>query len=180
MVYAWAMRKILLLLLILVACPLLAKDFYKVITPDGEVIYSDTYIPGAERIRVIGSKTTSAEGADSEGEAAVGTFAEGSIYTNFEIMQPENEQTIRSDEGNINVGLLLTPGLAAGHSIQVFIDGTRIAGEMRSTQFSLNGLTRGSHSLKINVVDDQGSTLAEAPGVVFHLRKSAIDTPEER
>jgi hypothetical protein len=176
MVYAWAMRKILLLLLILVACPLLAKDVYKVTTPDGEVIYSDTYIPGAERMRVSGSKSSSGKSADSNNKA-VGTFAEGSIYTSFEIMQPENEQTIRSDEGNVSVGLLLTPGLAEGDSLQVFIDGTRIDGEMRSTQFILKGLGRGSHSLKINVVDDQGSIQAEAPSVVFHLRKSAIETP---
>lgn len=177
MVYAWRMRKILLLLLILVACPLLAKDVYKVVSPDGEVTYSDTYIPGAERIRVSGSKSTSSKAADSKGEANTGTFAEGSIYTGFEIMQPENEQTIRNDEGNVSVGLLLTPGLAEGHSLQVFIDGSRIDGEMRSTQFSLKGLSRGSHSLKINVIDAQGSTLAEAPGVVFHIRKSAIDNP---
>jgi hypothetical protein len=177
MVYAWAMRKILLLLLILVASPLLAKDVYKVTTPDGEVIYSDTYIPGAERMRVSGSKSTSDKAAGNVSESNSETFSEGSIYTKFEILQPENEQTIRSDEGNVSVGLLLTPGLGEGHSLQIFLDGTRIDGEMRSTQFSLKGLSRGSHSLKVKVIDDQGSALAEAPSIVFHLRKSAVDTP---
>ncbi len=177
MVYAWRMRKILLLLLILVACPSLAKDVYKVVSPDGEVIYSDTYIPGAQRMRVGGGKSSANSGADRQSEAASGTFAEGSIYTNFEIMQPENDQTIRNDEGNVSVGLLLTPGLAEGHSLQIFIDGTKVDGTMRSTQFNLKGLSRGSHTLKVSVVDDQDNTLAEASGVVFHLRKSAIDTP---
>ncbi|MCU7850706.1 MAG: DUF4124 domain-containing protein [Candidatus Thiodiazotropha sp. (ex Monitilora ramsayi)] len=170
------MRSVVLILILLVSCPLLAKDVYKWTTETGEVVYSDTYRPGAERIRVSGSKSapsTIAEDAADQTTAAV----DGETYQSFEVVQPENDETIRSNEGTVTVGLTLSPALAANHAIHVFVDGTRLEGEMKSTQFSLNGLNRGTHSLNAKVVDNEGNELVATPSVNFHLRKASVIKP---
>ena len=172
------MRIVLLLLLILVSWPLLAKDVYKWTNESGEVVYSDTYRHGAERIRVSGSKSSPSSVPDTpEGSPSPEPDVEDVTYRSFEVVLPENDQTIRSNEGTVGVSLALSPALAANHSIHVFVDGNRIEGEMKSTQFSLNNLNRGTHSLEVKVVDDTGNALASAPAVNFHLRKASIIKP---
>ncbi|MCU7813529.1 MAG: DUF4124 domain-containing protein [Candidatus Thiodiazotropha sp. (ex Notomyrtea botanica)] len=166
------MRSVVLILILLVSCPLLAKDVYKWTTESGEVVYSDTYRPGAERIRVSGSKSVPEDAADQTTAAA-----DGETYQSFEVVQPENDETIRSNEGTVTVGLTLSPALAANHAIHVFVDGTRLEGEMKSTQFSLNGLNRGTHSLNAKVVDNEGNELVATPSVNFHLRKTSVIKP---
>lgn len=173
------MRKVLLILIFFTALPLFAKDVYKWTNADGVVIYSDTYQEGAERIRVSGSTSSpsnvtqtedQAQGAEAAAEDATG-------YTSLEIVQPENDQTIRSNEGTVAVGLALSPTLAEGHSVRIVVDGSELPNGMQGTQFTLNNLNRGSHSLETRVVDADGNVLINSNRITFHLRKASILTP---
>ncbi len=162
------MRKVVLLLCLVVSLPLFARDVYKWTSDEGVVIYSDTYRAGAERIRLTGSKSS---------ENYPDIVEEPGEYTSFEIVQPENDATIRNNEGTVAVGLNLSPTLAEGHSIKIFVDGTELKNAMRGTQFSLNKLNRGTHSLLTKVVDADGNVLINSNLVNFHLRQAGISTP---
>ena len=172
------MRTLTLIFALLIALPLYAKDVYKWPNEEGVVIYSDTYQPGAERIRVSGSKSsdnpsTATTAAD---QTPSSTQAEGG-YEKFEILTPGNEETVRSNEGVVPVGLSLTPALASGHGIQVLVDGVPLENELKVTQFTLTNLNRGTHSLEAKVVDADGNVLMSASRLNFHLRKASINTP---
>ena len=169
------MRSIVFLSVVLFSLPLLAKDVYKWTTAEGEVVYSDTYQPGAERIHVTSGSSSPRAADNATGEQA-GTAAAGG-YQTFEIAQPENDETIRSNEGAVTVSLTLSPTLAEGDAIQVFIDGNKLGGDVKSTQFTLNGLNRGTHSLQAKIVDADGNTLNSAPSINFHLRQASIIKP---
>ena len=170
------MRSTAFLLFLLISLPLLAKDVYRSTTPDGEVIYSDTYQPGAEQIHInTGSEAPTPTNAGAAGDQTASPEAGG--YQTFEIVQPENDATIRSNEGVVAVSLMLSPGLAEGDAIQIFVDGNKLKGELTSTQFTLNDLNRGTHSLEVKVVDAKGNTLKSAPSINFHLRKASIINP---
>ena len=172
------MRTLTLILALLIALPLYAKDVYKWTNEEGVVIYSDTYQPGAERIHVSGSKssdtpntaTTTADQTPASTEAAGG-------YEKFEILTPGNEETVRSNEGVVPVGLSLTPALAPGHGIQVLVDGVPLENELKTTQFTLTNLNRGTHTLEAKIVDADGAVLMSAFRINFHLRKASINTP---
>jgi hypothetical protein len=157
------MRNLILLLIFFVSLPLYARDVYKWINGDGVVIYSDTYVEGAERLRVNGSR--SAPSSTDTG------------YQSLEIVQPANDATVRSNEGTLAVGLALSPALAEGHSVKIVIDGSELEGEMKSTQFSLSNLNRGTHSLVTKVVDADGNVLITSNSITFHLRQASILTP---
>jgi FlaG/FlaF family flagellin (archaellin) len=177
LVYAWRMRNTLLLLIFFISLPLCAGEVYKWTNAEGEVIYSDTYQEGAERIRVIGSKQPSA-GAESQeqGDAQANTQDEAG-YERLEIVQPENDATVRSNEGKVSVKLALTPTLGEGHSVKISIDGKELPGDVRSTQFTLNNLNRGTHSLATRIVDADGNVVISSNSVSFHLRQASILTP---
>jgi hypothetical protein len=157
------MRNLVLLLIFFVSLPLYARDVYKWINGDGVVIYSDTYVEGAERLRVNGSRS-----APSSADTG---------YQSLEIVQPANDATVRSNEGTLAVGLALSPALAEGHSVKIVINGTELEGEMKSTQFSLGNLNRGTHSLVTKVVDADGNVLITSDPITFHLRQASILTP---
>jgi FlaG/FlaF family flagellin (archaellin) len=173
------MRSLVFILIFFVSLPLYAREVYKSTNADGVVIYSDTYQEGAERVRVIGTKSTpspaNAKGDQEQGDAqANAQGVEG--YQSLEIVQPENDATVRSNEGTVSVSLSLSPTLVEGHSVKITIDGKELPGEVRSTQFTLNNLNRGSHTLETRIVDASGNVVIRSNRVNFFLRQASILT----
>jgi hypothetical protein len=174
------MRIFLPLLIFFLAMPALAKDVYKWTNEEGVVIYSETYREGAERMHVSGDKSSprsGTEAADEFQEEAVEGAVGDSDYTKLEIVQPENEATVRNNEGTVTVGLVISPTLAEGDSIKIVVDGSELENDLKSAQFSLNNLNRGTHSLVVRVVDKDGNVQITSNSVNFHLRKASVITP---
>ena len=172
LVYAWLMRIGIVLLIILLSQPLLARDVYKWVTEDGEVVYSETYQPGAERIKVRDAKKNSSidlEELEQGAEAATGEYA------SFDIVQPTNDETIRTDTNSVSVGLSLSPPLASGHVIHLYVDGNKLDSDITTTQLVLQQLSRGTHTLKAEIVDAEGNALKATGSTTFHLRQAAIN-----
>ncbi|MES9862710.1 MAG: DUF4124 domain-containing protein [Candidatus Thiodiazotropha sp. LLP2] len=167
------MRTVIILLILLLSQPLMARDVYKWVTEDGEIIYSESYQPGAERIRVRDDKkksTLKLENLDKESEAA----ATGE-YINFDIVQPGSDETIRNAEGSVSVGLSISPPLFSGHTIQLYVDGKKLDSKITTTQLVLQQLSRGTHSLKAEIIDGEGNKVRETGSTTFHLRQAAVN-----
>ncbi|MET0069429.1 MAG: DUF4124 domain-containing protein [Candidatus Thiodiazotropha sp.] len=167
------MRIGILLITLLMALPLFARDVYKYISEDGEVIYSERYHPGAERIKVTDSKrgSTQPQGELSEEELA----AAAGEYASFSIVSPGDNETIRNDEGSVPVGISLEPGLAEGHVIHLYVDGNKLDSDVKQTQVILQQLSRGTHSLQAKIVNSEGESLKDSNSITFHLRQAAVE-----
>jgi len=172
------MRSFIFFFCLIIALPGLAREVYKWTAEDGVPIYSDTYRPGAQKLSVSTGKAqrslqaqTTEPTTETEGTANTGD------YQTFEIAQPNDDETIRSDEGVVNVGLSLSPMLSPGHVIQVYLDGSKLSADLSTTQFSLNELNRGTHSLQAKVVDAESNPLISTAVVNFHLRQAAVENP---
>ncbi|MFI0456468.1 MAG: DUF4124 domain-containing protein, partial [Candidatus Thiodiazotropha endolucinida] len=92
------MRIVVLLMILLMAWPLFARDVYKYISEDGEVIYSERYHPDAERIKVTDSKKSAALPPDEQSDEARAAAGE---YATFSIVQPNDDETIRNEDGSV-------------------------------------------------------------------------------
>ncbi len=171
--YAWPMRILVLLMILLLSQPLLARDVYKWVTSEGEVIYSENYQPGAERIRVSDEQKKSA--LNPEQLNAPSSAEATGEYTAFEIVQPTNNETIRSADSSVSVGISLTPPLAQGHEIYLYVDGTQLKTAIKTTQLVLQNLVRGSHTLKAELRDQEGTVLRQSPSISFNLRQEALE-----
>ncbi len=98
-------------------------------------------------------------------------------YDRLVISRPENEQTIRSNEGLVTVSLTLSPGLQGGHKLQLLLDG-RVVAENVGSGVQLSGVTRGSHELMAQVVDEDGREWVRSSPVRFYLHKvSKLNKP---
>jgi hypothetical protein len=167
------MRIAIILISILLSQTLIARDVYKWTTDEGEVIYSQSYQPGAERIHVQDDKNKSSldlEELNKNPEAAA-----PEEYSNFDIVQPGNDETIRNDDGTVSVGLAISPPLGSGHVINLYVDGNKLGSEIKTTQMVLQQLSRGTHTLKAEIIDAEGNKLKETGSTSFHLRQSTAN-----
>jgi hypothetical protein len=96
-------------------------------------------------------------------------------YQSMSIVQPEQNGTVRSNEGSVAVSIALQPPLQQGHVVKVFLDGRAVSGEFDGPAIELGGVARGTHSLRASVVDSSGKRLIEAATVRFTLRKLGLN-----
>ena len=157
------MRHLLLTSLLLVPA-LAAGQVYKWVDTNGKIHYSDRPVTGAETLGVPVHKAAPRE-TPRPGQGVLGP------YTQFEILDPADNTTIRDPEGNVQVSLLLEPALMEGHRLQIVTDGAPASGDAPGTQLRIGGLPLGSHQLQARIVNADGTLIASSPVVHFHLRK---------
>jgi hypothetical protein len=140
---------------------------YKWTDAQGKVQFSDRPAPGAE---AVGLAIKRAPPPEREKAAYPGRGQLGP-YTQFEVVTPEQNATVRDAQGKVEVGLVLEPAPMEGHRLQMLLDGTPIAGEVPGTQISLTGVRVGSHLAQARILDVRDRVVATTPVITFHLRK---------
>ncbi len=86
-------------------------------------------------------------------------------YEKLTITSPKMNETIRSNEGTVSVAFSLTPGeLHEGDSYRLMLDGRAQSGAS-----TLTNVTRGSHTVKVQIVDASGVFKLGSSAVIFHL-----------
>jgi len=201
------MSKLLLLFLIVcISAVAQAASVYRWVDGDGQIHYSDHPVDGSETVELRESSVYTprelpepdqdeeVEGPDEEVEApdeeagapdeeagapgeGEGLGAEEPVYESLRVVVPDNDETVRSNEGEVRVSIELQPGLAQGHKIRIYLDGNKASGELPTTQVTLQNVERGTHSLAVAVVDATGGELIRSPANTFHLRRLAVLKP---
>jgi hypothetical protein len=171
------MRQV-LLLLVLLSGPVLA-DVYKIVTDTGEVIYSDTPAPGAERINLPELPTYTPPPAPR----AVPRPAEpqvSSLYNSMKFSEPTEDATVRNNEGMVKISLVLDPPLIIreGHKIQYYLDDEPHGIPVQTTSINFSNIDRGTHRVTADVIDKNAQPLIRADAVTFHLHRESVQHPE--
>jgi hypothetical protein len=159
----------------------LSAGFYKWVDSDGVVHYTDHPVEQAEELRLPGAGdhpgASDSESTKEPGESSQETQQTGE-YTQFEVLEPEQNQTLRNDEREVRIGMLLQPALQEGHRINLSVDGILLKDHNISTQLILSDVPRGSHSLQATIIDEEGQPLISTPVVNFHMRKAVAPKAE--
>lgn len=138
---------------------------YKWIDSAGQVHYTDQPTANAQEIHLQEPQTSSVLTPDTS-----------SAPYNLELMQPEANQIINTDKGEVVVSLLLEPDLTPEHSIQFTLDGGLISQKFTNTQVMLSPVAVGTHKIYATIVDETGKTIITSKTITFHVQKSAIPT----
>ena len=98
-------------------------------------------------------------------------------YTSLKILQPQEDNSLRSNAGTVSVALQIEPKLHDGDMVSIKIDGLEIT-KVRKSTLTLNNINRGSHSLEAFIINPQGQVLKRSKALRFHLhRQSALLKP---
>lgn len=175
-----------MLLFIALALPLAATagTVYKYFDANGNVVFTDQPVPGAEKIVVPETQTYSPEPTARPRQILPampatpgGDASQLNPYSQFKIRSPAPDETFRNVD-DVLVSLSILPRLRQGHKVQLLLDGKPVGAAKPSPQFALPGIARGSHSVVAQILDAQGRVVAKTGSVSFHVHKtSALTKP---
>lgn len=166
------------LLIILLLAGSAHAEVYKSINADGEVVYSDTRTEGAETVKLPELPTYTPPPVTPSTSSAEESV-EKAAYEDFVFVKPEDDATIRNNQGIINAELKLTPALRSRskHRIQFYLDGEAYGEPVSSIRTIMSNVDRGEHSLSASVLDASGDDLISADPVIVHLHRQTINNP---
>lgn len=172
--------RLLILLTVFVAATVAATEVYRWVDADGQVHYSDQWQPGAERVRITTTPGLSApRPAEPTGDEQTPTpVTTGSPYRLLDIASPAQEEVLWNIEGQLRVSLQLQPALQPGHELRLYLDGQQQDIPPGSTSVQLSEVFRGVHTLRAEVVDEQGTVLIASPTRTFVVRQTSIANPQ--
>lgn len=169
---------VLLLLLALAAGQAGAAPIYKTTDAQGNVVYTDdpqgrpaevvdlpdlTIVPATE---ITGPVPGSAE-----------TREEALPPLELELLAPEQEATVRSNTGDVEVVARVNRSPDEGDRFEVLIDGS-VRGRNAGGTFALTGIDRGAHQVRVQLVDADGEVVARSPEHTFFLhQRSRLNPP---
>jgi hypothetical protein len=175
--YGEPMKRFPVLLILLAAS--VHADVYKSVNKNGEIIYSDQPTPNSQRIKLPELPTYKAPPVPgfSSTQATVPTVA--NPYKSVKILAPENDATIRDNQGIVRVQVALDPPLMAeeGDKIQFSLNGEPHGMPVATTSISFSNLDRGTYTLSTSVVNTEGVVLMSSAPVVFHLHRESLLNP---
>jgi hypothetical protein len=165
---------LLTLFLVLATGTAQAQNVYKVVRPDGTILFTDSPSPGddAEQVdvRPLNSAPARASPTDAFDDSAAVEAEVG--YSEFRITSPANDTSFWDTAGNVNVDLSLEPTLRAGHKIDLLLDGQSV-GSGKSTAITLTEVDRGTHSIQAVVKDSADKVVARSNAVTFTLQRGS-------
>ncbi|MDH5444405.1 MAG: hypothetical protein OEY52_02545 [Gammaproteobacteria bacterium] len=152
---------------------------YRKYHSDGVVEFTDKPIRGGRELKVeevptykFTSPKTVASPTPSSGPGTklkTKKLSPTGQYSSLTITSPTRGQTIRANDGNVNVSFNLTPGLKPGHQLVYLLNGTQA---MRSSQAQpLINISRGTHTLVLQVVDANNQVLINSDSVSFNVKR---------
>ena len=144
-------------------------EVYKSRDAQGNVIFSDKSSGSAEAVKLPPTNTIP-EVAAPQGQApsAAPVGAAGG-YT-LAIVSPVEGQTVFSATATLDVGVSVAPALQPGHSLRLLLDGAP-AGIPQLGSITLEGLSQGTHTLELQVLDANGELVQSSGTVSVHLQR---------
>lgn len=158
-------------------------DVYRWVDESGQVQFSDRPPEsGAERVDLPPTSTytprqlpqTLLKPKPTEAGGEKGQLA----YERIAIVKPEQDATIRDNTGRVEIQVDLKPGLRPGHRLALYMDGDSVFDRLNTTAVALTNVVRGSHELRVRVLDANGAEVIASEPTIFHLHKASVLIPK--
>ncbi len=161
-------------LALLLCLPLVAHaEIYRWRDAQGNIIYSDEPVPGAERVDTAAGAGPARSAPMVVRHGPQTPAQPGGPYRSFELLVPADKAVIVDPEGAVPVEVRLEPFLdiAAGHRFRITVDGGDQVHYTTIARYKLVGLGTGTHRLVVEVVDADDRVLAGPVEVDFFSRR---------
>lgn len=147
---------------------------YKGVDAEGNVVYSDKPFATAEKFTPPPLSIMDAKEVGAAEEKDGGKKQTEFKYSDFNILSPTNNQTIRN-EAFVNVSIQLKPGLNAAedHGIWIMLDNKVVVENSKSLTQQLDGVERGAHQIQAQIRDKDGKLLFRTKPVLIHVHRAS-------
>lgn len=174
------MIRVAYLLVIAALCALSATissaDIYKYRDANGNIVYSDTPVEGAERVDIVvynpatpGESLAPIETPDTPQN---GSTSDEPITYSLAITSPADDSTVPMGQETLSVNLALTPTAPVNIAYRLFANGAPVAQEKQGS-FVLEQLYRGELVLTAEAIDTEGNVIATATAITVHVKRAS-------
>ena len=167
------------LVFLLVVCAAANADVYRWVDGQGNVIFSDTPQPGAEKVEIKEPTIIAAPKRQPPTQPAEEPEQKAAPYESVLIESPADQETVRENTGKVTVQISLSPALQTefGHTVQLFVDGKPARQPGQSTSATLADVVRGAHTLQAVVFDKDGLKVEQSKLTTFFMRRHSVQHP---
>lgn len=165
-----------LLIACLIALPTQAGVFTYV-DAQGHQVFTDQPEPGnALRVQLNAINLMAANENTAVAPAVSITPEEQPLfhYDLLRILVPQPDATIRSNAGEVIVSVTTEPELQPGHRYRLLLDGEPTAEPGFSPVFPLSNIDRGSHTLSVEILDEQARIVERTASQPFHMQRTSL------
>ena len=165
-----------------VLCLPAQAEIFRTVDEAGNVVFTD--IPpreddeNAEQIIIENPNSFAVEEAIPNADAWIvepeaGEEEEAPFrYQALEIVSPADDEPVRENAGNITIVTNMNPRLQRGHMARLLMDGN-VVQEGSQASFSLANVDRGTHTISVEIVDENGDVLIRSAESTFHMLRFA-------
>ena len=158
-----------------------AATIYTWTDQNGNTVYSDQPHPGASEIEVQAPQTYTPSAlplnSSDESPARKKDKRADERYNELKIAKPLDDNALRSNNGQVDVELTLSPALdtAVGDYLVLYLDDEVVVPSTTSTHITLDNIDRGTHRLRAEIKGADNEVLRVSKPITFHLlRFSAL------
>ncbi len=154
---------------------------YRIVHPDGTVEFTDDASRGGQEIKLRDVQTIDVkdDGSRQPSKPIDDSTGPPSRYRGLTITSPQQEQTLWFNGEDIFVSVAVIPRLRTGDMLVISLDGS-VRARGKSTSLSIGQVDRGSHTLKAEIVDEDGSAFISADPVTFFVRHTSKTKPTKK
>lgn len=154
----------------------LAATIYKWVDEKGVTHYSDQPHEKAQKVEVTSAQTYTNVPVGNTGPSASQAEPTES-YDVCELASPDNDEVFFNTQA-VSASVRLDPVLQSGHRVAIALDGKRVSDSYTGTDFTMQPVYRGSHSVMAVVENaSTGQTICTTPTVTFHVRQPSDIAP---
>ena len=147
------------------------KSIYKKYNDEGVVEFSDTPDKDTKLVPVPPMNTYKQKPLPRNFKKKVEPKDQNS-YKSLSISNPVNDTIVRENAGNVSITITSKPALRKQHSLKVVLNGdNKTALEGKTSSFTFNNVSRGTHKVQAFIIDKGGKTLISSDVVLFHLQR---------
>lgn len=156
------------ILCLLIASSAVAETVYKKTNPDGSVTFTDRESVDSEEIKLNKTQTYKAPRISAP-PLATKKLSPATNYT-LNIVQPNNGANFINTD-TVPVLVALTPELKSGSGHQIRYQLAEQTVFSKSTSYTFSKVFRGTHVLKVTVVDKQGDAVSSTATTTFYVKR---------
>jgi Domain of unknown function (DUF4124) len=150
---------------------------YKWVDENGVTHYSDQPHPGAQKIQLQAVQTYKAPSQRGATVVPRNRPSGAQPYTTCVVSRPTSQEMFQNTQ-SVPASVHVEPDLRAGDRVSVLLDGAAVQSDIPvDSEFALNSVYRGAHSLAVKVEDSTGAVVCQSPSVAFNVRQSSVLAP---
>lgn len=169
------MKKTVSFVLLILLTVTVQAQIYKWTDAQGNVHFSDKPHQGAEQIELPEVQTFSPPARpQTQDDSQQQAEDESDLEQEIIITQPENQATIRNNQGLVTVSVEVKPALQAGEQLQMIFDGQKLGAPQTMPNFIINNVYRGSHTIAIERLDADGKVVMTSKSITIFMHRPRV------